>query len=502
MKTMKKFFALLLAVIMLMAMGTTAFAAEPGTGSITINNATIGESYAGYKIFDATVAEDNIAYTIENNNQFYNKISASDSPFSLTQIGDTDTFTVAVKEGKSDQDVLDFVKTLVAGATPDLASQTATGTQVSWDNVPYGYYFITSSLGTTVSVTNADSDVTIVDKNLKPGWNGPGDGQLGKNVSDREDGFYSGENTASQGDTIYYRIYAFMPKYNANKIVHTYTITDIPGNGIKLDLESITITVNDTPLTPSDYLLTPNSSTGGFSIQIMAFTETHPENANVIIQFSAEVTGDIYYYDRTNTATITWTELEPSTDDPTVPENPSSPTETTDAPDESITHTYVYGFDLQKYKNEAREGNELDGAKFRLYNTSTGGNEILLIKTEDGYVVPDSAQKAANPTYVDIEAGFAEIRGLKEGTYYLEEVKAPAGYNPLTERLAVTVGKAVDQNFDGIDDDTVKIINNTGVLLPETGGIGTTIFYVVGGLLMAGAVVLLITRKKMSANND
>lgn len=222
----------------------------------------------------------------------------------------------------------------------------------------------------------------------------------------------------------------------------------------------------------------------------------------MIIQFSAEVTGDTYYYDRTNTATITWAEFEPSTDDPTVPEDPSAPTETTDAPDESTTHTYVYGFDLQKYKNEATEGNELDGAEFRLYDTPAGGNEILLIKTEDGYIVPDSAQKAENPKYVNIEAGFAKICGLKEGTYYLEEVKAPAGYNPLTSRIKVTVGRAQDSDFDGIIDEAVKVVNNTGVMLPETGGIGTTIFYVVGGLLMAGAVVLLITKKKMSANND
>lgn len=508
MKTMKKFFALLLAVMMIMAMGTTAFAAEPGTGSITINNATVHESYAGYKIFDATVSEDNIAYTIKDSSQFYSAIIASDSPFMLTKIGDTDTYNVAVKEGKTEQNVLDFVKTLAASGTPDLARKTATGTQVKWDNVPYGYYFITSSLGVTVSVTNADSDVTIVDKNLKPGWaypeNGGDNSQPGKNVSSTSYTDFNEETTASQGETIYYSITAFAPKYNGNKIVNEYVFTDTAEPQLKIDPSTFMVFINDAQISQSDYTLNFVADTGHFVISIPVYKNvTYPENATITITYSAEVTGDFNSI-RENKATMEWTEFTPSIYAPTTPENPLDPETPEDSfPDPSITYTYVYGFNLQKYKNDTTDGNELDGAEFRLFDASTGGNEILLIKHSDGYYsVPDSAQKAQYPKYVNIEAGYAEIRGLKEGTYYLEEVKAPAGYNPLTERLAVTVGKAADYDLDGVIDSTVKVVNNTGVLLPETGGIGTTIFYVVGGLLMAGAVVLLITKKKMSANND
>lgn len=506
MKTMKKLFALLLAVIMVMAMGTTAFAAEPGTGSITINNATIHEKYAGYKIFDATVSGDNIAYTIKESNQFYVKIIDSDSPFELARIGDTDTFTVAVKEGKSDQDVLDFVKTLVVAAIPDLPEETATGTQVKWDDVPYGYYFITSSIGATVSVTNADSNVTIVDKNLKPGWiepqNGGNNPQPGKNVSNTSNGPFNEDATATQGENVYYSITAFAPKYNGDKIVNEYVFADQPDPELKLDQSSFVVAVNDMPLGSSDYTLTYQENPGCFEIRISVYNnDSYPENATITITYCAEVAGTFSGI-RENKATMTWTEFTPMSDDPTKPENPSNPeTPSDDFPDPSVTLTYVYGFELQKYKNSAEAGNELDGAEFKLYDDSD--NEIQLIKHPDGYyTIPDSTQKSENPVYVNIEAGKVKVCGLKEGTYYLEEIKAPDGYNPLTSRVKVTVGRTLDSDYDGIIDEAVKVINNTGVMLPETGGIGTTIFYVVGGLLMAGAVILLITKKKMSASND
>lgn len=500
MKAMKKFFALLLAMTMVLAMGTTAFAAGGETGSITIENATAGETYAGYKIFDATVSAGNIAYTIKDSSPFFDRVNAADSPFTLTQINDTDTYTVVVKEGKADYDVLEFVRTLVASATPDLDSQQATSTVVMWDDVPYGYYFITSTLGATVSVTNVARDVVIHDKNQRPGWNYIGEGQVGKNVSNREDGFFSEKNTASQGDTIYYRIYAFMPKYNGDKIINKYSIIDTPDEGIRLNLDSIKVTVNEELMT--DGYRVDETGDGGFQLTIQSYDNPgFPDNANIVISFSAEVTGD-YSYDRENKASMTWTEFEPSTDDPTVPVGPPEDADEIDTPNPSITHTYVYGFRIQKMTDL---GEELDGAEFKLYDAATGGNEIRLVKINDAeYLVPDSKMIASGTfSFEDtIKAGSAKVLGLKEGTYYLEEVKAPDGYNQLTERVAVTVGKTQDLNSDGINDDDVTIVNKAGVVLPETGGIGTTIFYVVGGLLMAGAVVLLITKKKMSANED
>ena len=83
-------------------------------------------------------------------------------------------------------------------------------------------------------------------------------------------------------------------------------------------------------------------------------------------------------------------------------------------------------------------------------------------------------------------------------TYYLIEKTAPAGYNTLKEAVQVTIGKDGTVSY-GTSTGEVKIENNTGTELPSTGGIGTTIFYVLGGVLMAGAFVMLVVRKRMRA---
>ena len=104
-----------------------------------------------------------------------------------------------------------------------------------------------------------------------------------------------------------------------------------------------------------------------------------------------------------------------------------------------------------------------------------------------------------------IEAGNVVVAGLKAGTYWLEETEPPAGYNPIDGRQSFTIVDADlmsdGADTDGVFDETsgVKVLNKTGSLLPSTGGIGTTIFYVVGGVLVAGAGILLVTKKRMSA---
>lgn len=94
--------------------------------------------------------------------------------------------------------------------------------------------------------------------------------------------------------------------------------------------------------------------------------------------------------------------------------------------------------------------------------------------------------------------GTATFGGLADGTYYLEEIKAPAGYNQLTDPVEVKVeGGTAEVNLTV----TAKVENSAGTLLPSTGGMGTTVFYVLGFVLVMGAVVLLVTKKRMSNAN-
>ena len=97
-------------------------------------------------------------------------------------------------------------------------------------------------------------------------------------------------------------------------------------------------------------------------------------------------------------------------------------------------------------------------------------------------------------------AGEIAIKGLDADTYHLREIKAPDGYNKLNQDTDVTVTRQVstDGKTMTYTKVTSEINNQSGAELPSTGGIGTTIFYVVGGALVLGAVVLLVTRRRMA----
>ncbi|SDB02429.1 LPXTG-motif cell wall anchor domain-containing protein [Streptococcus henryi] len=137
--------------------------------------------------------------------------------------------------------------------------------------------------------------------------------------------------------------------------------------------------------------------------------------------------------------------------------------------------------------------NALTGAKFRLYDAASNGNEIKVVKNADGtYRVAEAGE-----TGVDIDAGTAVVKGLKGlETYHLEETKAPDGYNILTARQAV---KLVDANdATKAADATVTVKNNKGTALPSTGSFGTTMFYLAGSVLLVGALVYMISKRRMN----
>ena len=169
----------------------------------------------------------------------------------------------------------------------------------------------------------------------------------------------------------------------------------------------------------------------------------------------------------------------------------------------SETTTYSYSFDLVKTDSD---GTLLAGAKFKLYADQDCTNEIKLVADgTNGYRVATTGEKEVQ--YIETNATSAlTIKGLKgTTTYYLKEIEAPKGYNELENAFAFTIADAnVSSNLGTTGNKWVEgnstgihIINNAGTTLPSTGGMGTTVFYVVGGGLMAVAVVLLVTKKRM-----
>ena len=175
----------------------------------------------------------------------------------------------------------------------------------------------------------------------------------------------------------------------------------------------------------------------------------------------------------------------------------------------SITTTYTWSFDVLKYAN-GDEKNVLEGVQFVLLNKDK--NKVATIvngKLTGWQIVPDADAGGnitwpANTTLTTDANGKIGIAGLDADTYYLRETAAPAGYNKLANDVEVKIEPTKNTASDGsttlsLTPVTAKVENKSGTELPSTGGMGTTIFYVIGGILVVVAGVLLITKKRMSA---
>lgn len=168
---------------------------------------------------------------------------------------------------------------------------------------------------------------------------------------------------------------------------------------------------------------------------------------------------------------------------------------------ESEVRVYTYQLNNTKYHDDDTTGNELEGAGFSLYSDEACTQEVKLYK-EGAFYYP--IKNATGKTAVEMKSaadGTFNVKGLDAGTYYLKETTPPAGYSAC-DKTRIVISATHDEhnvNLSGESNLNNKIINIKagGITLPSTGGIGTTLFYVVGGGLMVAAIVLLVTKKRM-----
>lgn len=473
MKRTKRIASVLLALVMALSLITTAFAAGE-TGSITIDNAVVGKTYTIYRIFDLNSHNDD--YTAINY-----KVSAKWAAFFQDGAKGLDYVTIddqGYVTWKVDADKAAFAKDAYAFAQassiPNDGQNKATNSTVKFENLTLGYYLVQSDLGVLCSLDTTMPDVTIKEKNSQP--------TVDKQVRENSNGTWGDTNDANIGDTVNFKttinVVDGQPK--------NYVLHDKMSNGLTFDAGSVEVKIGDRTLTlGSDYTLIANPK-DGCTFEIEFKENVLKPNDVVIVTYSATLNEKavIYPEPNTNETKLVYGEGSETTWDK--------------------TETFTYQFDLVKTKTD---NTVLNGAEFKLYDAKTEGNEIALIDEGNGvYRVATAAEKAAEGfVSATIKAGKVTIKGLDSGTYYLEETKAPAGYNVLAERVEVKIDHA---NLTAtVEGDTyvsggVQVINQTGAELPSTGGIGTTIFYVVGGLLVVAAGVLLVTRKRMSKSED
>ena len=208
-------------------------------------------------------------------------------------------------------------------------------------------------------------------------------------------------------------------------------------------------------------------------------TEKYKVGAEIKVTYTATLNEKAVAIISTNKATLTYSN------------NPTDSIETTTTPSQE-KKVYSSKIEIAKYET-GNESKKLSGAEFVLYKKVDSNKKYYKWNATDKKVewveVTDATKKTTD------DKGAASFDGLANGTYYLEETKAPEGYNPLSAPLEIVVA--------GSDTDSGKltikegVANSTGDLLPSTGGMGTTFFYVIGGIFVLASVVLLITRKRM-----
>ena len=561
MRKMKKFASLMLALVMVLALAAPAFASSGtnnDTGSITINNAIEGQSYSIYQLF----VLESYNNTGDNENYAY-KVTADWKPFvtnggaGVPYVTVDEDDYVTWKEGANAADfaklALAYAKEQVANAdgaegTHDRVSavrtEKAAGTTVTFSNLNLGYYLVDSSTGALCSLSTTDPSTTIKEKNDKP--------SVDKEVKEDSTGIFGDSNTADIGQVVEYQTTITVQPGAVN-----YTLHDTMTEGLTFNEGSVVVTlrVNDTNVTDTAYtpvytLSNPAADGHTFDVKFdndylktltdhyfgvpVNDTEYNPTTkVELVVSYTATLNENAVIASDAN-ENETWLDYG---------DNPGSEGGTT-----PHDKTYTYTFDLDVVKTD-NQGATLTGAEFQLYvqshdetpvwknGTPTENGTSIQTVTTDGtlmeFVLENGTYRVATAkdkdgkteeelkdiikTTIVVNAdGKIDIKGLDAATYALVETKAPNGYNKLTAPHVFTIdGVKTDANGTTLEnplnaatrndqdqtkwDECVQVVNKTGSLLPETGGIGTTIFYVVGGVLVAAAGVLLITKKRVNA---
>ena len=469
-KTFKKLFAVLLAAALVLAMAVPAFAeTNAPKGSITISKTVKDETYTIYRMFklDSYNAESNTySYTVESDWEGFFKTGAGGNYITLD--GQNHPTWTAADENDSTT-VAAFAKAALAWAKQkgiqSAGTQEGNGSSITFSNLDLGYYLVDSSLGALCGLNTTNPDATIKEKNEKP--------EIKKEVQTSA-GDWSSENNAKIGDTVEYKV-----EIKVADGAQKYTVTDTMSKGLTFNNSSLKVTANDAVTT--DYTLT--STTNGFTLVLPeTYVSTLTKGTTIIVTYNATLNKDAVIDGDGNANEV---KLSYGNHQNTVP---------------SKVTTKSYQFDLVKVDGTTNK--LLDGAEFEL---ADGETKLSFVKdTAGNYRVAAAGEDGATTT-ITVKNGKVNIYGLAGKTYTLTETKAPDGYNKLVTSETVNLADGSKTHATIVDsvykDGGVVVENHAGTVLPSTGGMGTTLFYVIGGGLMVAAVVLLVTKKRMEHKN-
>lgn len=508
MKLIKKIAAIMFAFMMVFSLSTNV-KAESGSqdvdrtnGTITINKTVKGQEYKIYKILDLESFNTDQA---DQGGAYSYTIATGWAEF-FTNDGDGSKY-VDVKNDyvtwknttNQETEAREFAKKALAYAQGKPVTVTATvtgnGNTVTVKNLAYGYYLVGSSVGSLCGLNTTNPNAEINEKNEKP--------IVEKTVSARGEQ-HAQQNYANIGEAL-----DFQTVIHVKKGAKNYVLYDQMSKGLELIdyLPNVTLMVNGGDgINDDNFLDLMNNQDYTFNKTKNSFVVTFkPEflkkyedkNYDLVVHYRAILTKDaeISYSNtlnaNTNTTYLTY-------GDNNIKSNTAE------------TQTYTCGIPVYKFTKKFGAEKALAGAEFKLH--AKDGTVINLIKTDNAtkptyrvFMSGDDTKQIVETIKTD-ENGKFDITGLNLGTYYLEETKAPDGYNKLTSQITVELTTEGNENTRPINlkqnntpADEIGVENNAGSLLPSTGGMGTTLIYLVGGALVLGSGFVLANKKRAKA---
>lgn len=533
-KVIKKLLAALLAVAMVCAMAIPAFA-ENSEGDVDSHH-----TYSAFQIFKGDVEGNNIkdfkisnvdwgSNIINNSDDFLNKLREADhiGPLFTNAKSAQEVLAVISQWHDSDDYSIAFARFVCHYLYSNDANPTyvvrAGSNALTIPEAKAGYYLFVDTTDFSkddsyhsynsflLMVTKGNWNVPITPKAEKP--------TVEKKVYDNPDGTSTGGFGSSADHAInekfQFQLTATLPD-STNRAYDYYDkysviFHDTLSEGITYDkddeLDSVVIKSNG-----NTYNITDSSK---YTIDTTDLESQNSFVVNIDVKACAKDAG----FDLNDGATITVTYTAHLNDKAyvntaggstsninkvylTYSNNPKDESSIGKTPES--TPVYVYTYQLNNTKHQDTEkGPALEGACFRLYSDEacTDQSEVQLYQ-KDGFYYPIKdvlgkeaveMKSAANGTF--------NVKGLDAGTYYLKEITPPDGYSackviPVTIKADHSRNNQVNLEGSNLTNDIVNI-KAGGITLPSTGGIGTTLFYVVGGGLMVAAIVLLVTKKRM-----
>lgn len=519
MNKVKKLMSVLLALALVLAMGTTVFAAGDNY-SITINNTEPDHIYEAYQIFsgdlskkDGTKVLSNIewgsgvdAAMIEANSVFGGKTAAE-----------------VAESLNTEEKAKEFAQQIAPYLKQDAAKQSGAqnGDHYVISGLDAGYYLVKDQENSlagkddfyTAYIMQVVGDVTATPKGNKP--------SLKKEVKHNDDDSWGVVGDNQIGDTVKFRTVSTVPN-TEGYTKYDYIISDTMSDGLTSNVKTaddVTIKINENGAVLAKEYYTVEPVGNGFTVKIDILKAINDKvikaNDELYTYYSGVLNEKAKVYKDGSEDNVAHLEYS---------NNPNNDSDKGKTPDSKV-YDWTFKMDVKKVDGD---GNNLTGAKFVLSKndnlnvadlacgedgvpTNTVGL-IGLIKESEGVYRVAKADEA--DVIYDIDAGNPVIKGLDDSTdYFLYETKAPEGYNLLKEPVKFNItaeysedGSKLEAGYPQVTVDSgepsknlsTDVVNKSGSNLPSTGGIGTTIFYTIGGLLVVGAGVLLITKKRMS----